>query len=349
MKNRKIVLALSIWGLSAILTACGTSSLEENKTEQKTENNIAESAEAKEAETLEKTSQTEEQKTEPENTEEIQQESNAQPTASASKEEAEAMLKDLLQQNTSKEVLEFICDDFDLDGSFEAFALVGELDMEGLEVGEICFITQSGVQIVQEENYYWPNSAVVSDAVKAKFVNFVIYAGNGGTTISFGVKDGTAYMPSFSDKFDSFTQSEEYPEEFKAVVSAFDICDDGTGHSYKTYYYHYDGTEFREYGGIEITREQLETLEGAQDILTQLETKDASISNILYRANGIININYKGSGSNHNLTLRVKDNTVTIETFVDWGADDIENSDQEGVYLKAADESVADYPAGFLQ
>ena len=136
------------------------------------------------------------------------------------------------------------------------------------------------------------------------------------------MKDGTAYMPSFSDKFDSFTQSEEYPEEFKAVVSAFDICDDGTGHSYKTYYYHYDGTEFREYGGIEITREQLETLEGAQDILTQLETKDASISNILYRANGIININYKGSGSNHNLTLRVKDNTVTIETFVDWGTAD---------------------------
>lgn len=75
--------------------------------------------------------------------------------------------------------------------------------------------------------------------------------------------------------------------------SAYDGDSSGAGHSYKPYYFYFDGGGFVEYGAIEITREQLLECDGAEDILKEAETDGWTLDNILYRGCGMVHLNLR--------------------------------------------------------
>jgi hypothetical protein len=64
----------------------------------------------------------------------------------------------LLKAQTSKTILSFDCDDYDADGTDEAFAFVGEM-LDDVNVigyyGELWFINKSGAQMIEEAENYW--------------------------------------------------------------------------------------------------------------------------------------------------------------------------------------------------
>ena len=79
--------------------------------------------------------------------------------------------------------------------------------------------------------------------------------------------------------------------ELHAYLSAFDGWSDGTRHTWQCYCYFLYGVEMREYGGINISKNQLWAFEGAEEILLGVMEEGYEIGDIIYRANGIINVN----------------------------------------------------------
>jgi hypothetical protein len=122
-------------------------------------------------------------------------------------------------------------------------------------------------------------------------------------------------------------------------------------HTYKNYWFGFDGKHFFEYGGVEIDEEDIKKLAGGAEILDEIKT-EGEITAIYYRECGIININYSGhedgvaEGYNFN-----RYNTYTLETdgetesliFLEGGG---------GIYLQSVtaeygeDLAVGHYPAG---
>lgn len=157
--------------------------------------------------------------------------------------------------------------------------------------------------------------------------------------------------------------------DFFTYPSAFDngtdivVKGDGTkselstGHTRKRYYLYFDGTSFKEYGGIKITQTQLESAKGGQDAINSIKKAGYQIGDIFYRANGIININCcktTGSGDdahkdNENVTLLYKNDSITCVygPYPRNTSDYVLNSSYGGVYAAAAYPSAATYPDGF--
>ena len=62
----------------------------------------------------------------------------------------------------------------------------------------------------------------------------------------------------------------------------------------RPHYFYFDSKQccFVEYGGIEITEAQFKKLKNADAVLKTVQNEGGKIKNILYRENGIINLNY---------------------------------------------------------
>lgn len=117
--------------------------------------------------------------------------------------------------------------------------------------------------------------------------------------------------------------------------NALDMMSDGTGRTIKQYWLYYD-LGLCEYGGAEITPAQLLEFKGADNILKQIGEQDGIIKNILFRANNLININYRASGSvNRYITLNYDFTTMSVSQIAGG----------EGVYLAALLPDLAVYPA----
>lgn len=81
--------------------------------------------------------------------------------------------------------------------------------------------------------------------------------------------------------------------DFTAVHSTYDITSDGTGHTWKTYWYYYSPEDktFYPYTGTPISEDELLKYDGAAEILEKARSKGNTVSHIYRRDNGIININ----------------------------------------------------------
>ena len=108
---------------------------------------------------------------------------------------------------------------------------------------------------------------------------------------------------------------------------------------------------FKEYGAIYILEEDLEKCEGAKDILSQIASKGGIVTNIMYRENGIININIEMIDDtylvNENVTLKLNGNSVSLVTVNDYGEDEVQKSSYGGIYLEARYPDIASYPDSF--
>ena len=109
-------------------------------------------------------------------------------------------------------------------------------------------------------------------------------------------------------------QKTDNEHEILASVTDFDasVDEDGisSGRTEKTYWFYYKNGKIYEYNGNEISVPDLKKIDGAAAIIDDSCKNGWKIQNVLYRQNGIININYRhtyrsGAYDNKYDTLRV--------------------------------------------
>lgn len=148
--------------------------------------------------------------------------------------------------------------------------------------------------------------------------------------------------------------------QFRLYQHSYDMLEmDGstTGASDKPYYFYWGGAGAGpvEYGGLRITEEQLKALAPnpsnpeLEGLLQQVREK-GELTDILYRANGIVNINYRvaegDTVSYHNLNLQLRDGAFGLVAGNQSPESSIalETSDFGGTYLPYSSERDVVYP-----
>ena len=113
-------------------------------------------------------------------------------------------------------------------------------------------------------------------------------------------------------------------------------------HEYVTYYLYFDGEAFHEYGGIQISLEDLRRVPGINGVIDQITSMiddGVTLLEIFYRGNGIIDINY------------VEDNTfynyLRIRLLEDGRIEYPDHGDDRGYISGAYYDLIATYPDSF--
>lgn len=264
---------------------------------------------------------------------------------------SESKYLEYLQSNAEGEIVFHYYDDYDGDGDCEMFALIGELVDTG-EVyneenicGKVWFVDQNGItEVESEEIEYWSNPRAFAVDNKT-FVAFEKYYTTGSLTYLWGVRDKKPYQPNISGKGNGLCINEY--NEIEITDSNYDSVFDKSlnftmGHTWKKYYFYFDGNSFREYGGMSIKVKDILRIPGVDSVVEDIYNNSYVIDSIYYRNNGMININIsKESDSEifyNNITLRCDEENwefVRSEFGDNYG---------EGIYLKELIPSAATYP-----
>lgn len=89
----------------------------------------------------------------------------------------EKLLREMFEDYTDKPVVEFICDDFDDDGVYEAYAVAGESENKGdfteYYDADICFVNETTAGVVKESVRGHSNGVIETD--DRTFVSFEVY------------------------------------------------------------------------------------------------------------------------------------------------------------------------------
>lgn len=263
---------------------------------------------------------------------------------------------------TTSDIVQTFYDDFDGDGTSEMFALAGELiESDGyyplMFCGEIIYASDSRTEIVDDkekdgglgiilDGYGKPN-VITQSRKKLLVYNNVWSSGEMKSTV-LSVENE---IPR-SFKVDGILE-----DSLKGLLvedSAYDLIIEktelrkgnyyGMGRTYKSYWHYWDSDkgELKEYGAIPITEQQFLQFKGADEIVNAIT--DRNIYNILYRGNGIININtYKETSM-----LRDNDAYEFKNIIVWYDGDTVTAGNQiyynDGLYLPELDPKIAVYP-----
>ena len=264
----------------------------------------------------------------------------------------EDTLRNIFADLTGSDPVLFYYDDYDGDGTYEAFALSGFVDNEYEDVyeGSLYFVDQYGIQEIFGWDIYVQGTESIMDFGVKKYFVIGKYFATGNLSYIWGVEDGTVFQPELSGKGMSVRQTGE--NTLTVICDTYDGEYDETGdmylgHTWKPYYLYWDG-DFKEYGGISITEEQLMRCEGAQDIWNQLRALGGEITDIFWRQNGIININYSIGSRRENATLlREGAGVRALRAHGEGEMENVSDSSFGGSYVEAFIPSVATYPESF--
>ncbi len=268
---------------------------------------------------------------------------------------SETSFKNEISKKVHQSIVYSHYNDFDSDGMCEMFAIVGGEEYNNTISGELWFVNQRGAYKIEETKIYWmyPNAYLFKDNI---FIAFEEYYSTGSITYLWGVKDGKPFQPELTSKSNGF-EINKY-NEIVLTDSSYDgmriIPDDWKNlpedeqwivHTYNQYYYYWDGTNFREYGALEISTENLLEIEGSKELLDYVKDLGATVNEILYRNNNIIQINYQKE-------VHEGDSTVTYFNHISFRYEGkkIELEDCEiggGNFHKALNTSLAVYPVAF--
>lgn len=254
-------------------------------------------------------------------------------------EDSEEALRWLLAEECGEqECAGFAYGDYDGDGISEAFVLVGGKQEEmGGTKGNLWFVSPLFVEKIQSGKTYIEMEQI-GGAAPMLFKAEENYGGSSSTSYLWRVING-APVEMNASLLENFSYA-GFDYDFYSYPSAFDACDDGTGHTWKKYYFYLDldSMQIQEYGGIYIERSELEQYAGAVELLQNAEAEGLSIEEIIYRANGLFHVNlHSGDGYNYFLTLEIDGNVVTDIT---------EMGENQGYYLLASNPDKAIYPKG---
>lgn len=266
---------------------------------------------------------------------------------------SETLLYQRLKDKVTEEILCFVPDDFDDDGKIEAFALVGN-EEENVWKGCPFFINETTIAKLTSDimlRLEWDQVGYRKTFRKVFFgkqkaVVFSLWAMNSHKDEAYGIINGKPMQFSIPDVEGGFKVTENF---ITLTVDAFDgSCDENFewegGHTWKPYYFFWnDGlNSFSEYGGIEITLEQLSKVKDVSRLMNQYYEDGYSLINIIYRANKIININFRKNESESvywhaNVTLYIQNDSIYL-------SDNEILEKNAGYYLTAINPKIAVYP-----
>lgn len=223
--------------------------------------------------------------------------------------------------------------------------------------GEVWYVTASGAQVLESGIYGdddQPCLWTVDGVTIFKCENMGI-----SSTESFAwyIKDGNPVKLSYTGSWLTYMGD----GQFVAVGEAYDgLFEDEMwrGHTYKPYYFYWENDGLVEYGGLEITQEQLLEVNGAQAVLDTITNAGYTVDEIYYRANNIINVNYHSCDDESwyyydNVTLIYKNDSVTPKFVYSYSGgsetesfneDTLEDFSYGGTYLAARYSQIATYP-----
>lgn len=249
-------------------------------------------------------------------------------------EDSEAALRRLLSEECGTESLRtFAYGDYDGDGVSEAFALVGDENDWGI-TGDLWFVSPLFAEKIQEGKSY-SKAEKIGEMTPMLFRAEESYGGSGSTSYLWRVQNGAPVSMNAS-LLENFSYS-GHGYDFYSYPSAFDACDDGTGHTWKPYYFYLDAEtmQIKEYGGLYVSRRDLEAYAGAAEALQSAEAEGYEVWEMIYRENGLVNVNLHSSdGCNNFLTLKLSDGAAI----------DVTPSENAGYYLLASEPDLAVYP-----
>lgn len=243
----------------------------------------------------------------------------------------EDTLKKLLMSYTSEELLNFIYDDFDNNGVYEAIAFCGD-EEEGSYFGTLYLLTNQGVSIIREKDIYW-NSGVVYDFGNAKIISITKYFTTGGISYYYQINGNEIVEIDGSGKGDGLFK--DNGGRMCMTDSQYDSGVDGTGHTWNVYYFYWDN-KLKEYGGTEISIEEFSKYHGSDAILNQISKDGFDITTIYKRDNGIININCCDGQSNKNVRVLLEGEDVKVLPVT-------EDYYEEGIIKQALIPEIATY------
>ena len=269
---------------------------------------------------------------------------------------------DFLQENEAP--VQRIDADLNGDGKSETLLLTGEPGDE-LPYGRLYYIAADGEESMLFEGNYTGGSlqtAAMEDGVtlfwleetagtaasaQVQLWGGVNQTGTWGDLVNYGMPAGWGLTHLGGGQFRLYQHSYDMVEMDGSTSGAGD----------KPYYFYWGGAGAGpvEYGGLRITEEQLKALAPnpsnpeLEGLLEQVKEK-GELTDILYRANGIVNINYRvaegGTVSYHNLNLQLRDGAFGLVMGNQHPESSIalETSDFGGTYLPYSSERDVVYP-----
>ncbi len=247
----------------------------------------------------------------------------------------EESVKKVLTNLCKTDVLFWSYGDYDGDGKKEAFAVTGENDNSFKTLWYVSAYTA----LKLDEKVSYDTIFVFDIKTDKKYIclSSEMYQ---NYSLIWGVNDGTAYETPISNVGQRFAFNGI--NEYTIIQSEFDGTSVGGRHTYKPYYFYYDynNGDFCEYGGTEITIKELCKYENAKIFLDNIKKEKGTVTSILKRGNGIININYsvpyleasQDIKIYYNITLKINNTNIY---YIDKN---------NGIYLPALVPEIAQYP-----
>lgn len=229
----------------------------------------------------------------------------------------EALIDERAGGKEAAEICFSIFDDFDGDGTDELFAVYGKD-----RFGTLWYANANEAWNIYPANEEWGEFRTAEVGGDTLILTERLYA-TGNVTYCFRVENGS---PIGIDTFNAGSLTQTDGAEFTGIKSTYDFCTDGTGHTWKPYWFYYENGEFREHLGHSILYENFKDNFGGvseefaylQPYFDEIEAENGVITNVIVRDNGIININYKIVEDGKDFlayryfrTLSVKDGEVT--------------------------------------
>ena len=229
----------------------------------------------------------------------------------------EALIDERAGGKEAAEICFSIFDDFDGDGTDELFAVYGKD-----RFGTLWYANANEAWNIYPANEEWGEFRTAEVGGDTLILTERLYATD-NVTYCFRVENGS---PIGIDTFNAGSLTQTNGAEFTGIKSTYDFCTDGTGHTWKPYWFYYENGEFREHLGNSILYENFKDNFGGvseefaylQPYFDEIEAENGVITNVIVRDNGIININYKivedvkeFLAYRYFRTLSVKDGEVT--------------------------------------
>ncbi|MBQ3531555.1 MAG: hypothetical protein IJA05_06525 [Oscillospiraceae bacterium] len=272
--------------------------------------------------------------------------------------DAEEVIRDKLNEYSEGQTIWFQFDDFDGDGTSEAFAFCGKAGAEYLE-GVLWYVNENYAAELKESGK-WENPEIVNveDAVFLFAENY-----DDGLTYVFGIENSKVYETAVSGMFSKL----EYQggTDFTAEFTSYDYFEEEElakqeEPTTKKYWFYIKDGEFYEYGADDsLRRADLRKYEAGSDVMDIIYKQGLTdellakyypnateeeldfiaeeagyFHSIMLRENGILHLNFFGAYEDcFYITFAV---TETSSEIIDCG---------RGFYLPAAVEAIATYPA----
>ncbi len=256
------------------------------------------------------------------------------------------------QETGTENIWLIYTDDFDRDHRPESFAFVGKDETNT----SLYYADENGVHfLLHGINAAASSPITVMTHDQNLWVQVEHFGGSSTRSYVFYMKDGFPVLDEHLNVMQITGYDTAWESGFFGLQNDYSQPPEIGGHGFLYYWYFWDKTEecFREFGAIPITREQLLEFDGAAAILSMIEQQEnGQITEILYRSNHFININYNtvledGIAARHTYTLQYDDSSVDIRLECS-GTYFNEQLINGGTYKEASIPAIAVYPDRFI-